>query len=382
MTSRDAVPDTSPTQVSPLVQSPISDPGAFEMFASPTSFSPSSAFYPPKSSTRRRQSDGSFLAQPGRGVPRTETTSSFSTSPGQRPFAGPLQTHGISRKPVQSFASGSLSNGPQPSRQPTAHPVPIPGSSQSRNLYSPRSSSQQLSPPADTRTRHSSVSTTHSRTFSISSDKSSALSNTSSSGSDAPTVTVTTGGNTTGMLHVAPTKPMLVLFTQNTKTNRLSLVAFPLDEETSVNPGLCFCSRSGREGASCRIASLQRREGKEELRARRVESVSGDADWNIARLARGWRDDKSGNGEWKGVTRISIEFPDANARAHFAGTPNLCGCKPRLESELKRCIDQGHRGLIGEVQERYRRDAIKHHKARAQAQHVVVNGLPGMGNMS
>lgn len=307
---------------------------------------------------------------------------SFGSLPGQWSMGGPQPAQSIPRRPVNSF---STSPGRQPSRQATVDAMPIPGSPQSRNVYSPmRSSSHQLSPPVETRTRDSSVSTSHSRTFSISSDISHALSNTSSSGSDAPTVTVTTGGNTTGTLHLPPTRPMLVLFTQDPRTNRLALVAFPLDEETAVNPGLCFCSRSGRDGASCRIASLQRRGGKTEMEARRFDSSAGEADWNIAKLARGWRDPKTGNnGTWKGVTRISIEFPDAQARAKFAGTPNICGCKIRLESDLKACIEKNHRGLIGEVQERFRRDANKYHKARAQAQHVVVNGLPpGIGGIS
>lgn len=377
MTSRDAAPEAYPTPASPFPQSPAVDNGVFEMIASPISYS-GGPFFSPDPFAQQRPFDGSTpFSQPGR-IPRSDTMSTSGSLPTQRTWGGPQPGQSIPRRPVNGVPS---SPGSYASRQSTVDAMQIPGSPQARNVYFPmRSSSQQLSPPVESRTRDSSISTAHSRTFSISSDISQARSNTSSSGSDAPTVTVTTGGNTTGTLHLPPTRPMLVLFTQDPTTNRLALVAFPLDEETGVNPGLCFCSRSGRDGASCRIASLQKRGGKSEMEARRFESSAGEADWNIAKLARGWRDPKTGSsGAWKGVTRISIEFPDAEARAKFAGTPNLCGCKIRLESDLKACIEKNHRGLIGEVQERFRRDAIKYHKARAQAQHVVVNGLPGIG---
>ncbi|CAM1510382.1 Fc.00g007170.m01.CDS01 [Cosmosporella sp. VM-42] len=145
------------------------------------------------------------------------------------------------------------------------------------------------------------------------------------------------------------TKPILVLFTQR------SMVTIPLDDNTNFNPNRCNCRQSGSQGAACPIASLECREGRLHLEARRFESPSEELD--IVKLAQGLRE---GNGNassmaWKALKRVTIMFRDRHARSKLAGTPSECQCKAKTERELANCLKQGHRGYFGEVQEWYRR---------------------------
>ncbi|KAH7140108.1 hypothetical protein B0J13DRAFT_61382 [Dactylonectria estremocensis] len=218
------------------------------------------------------------------------------------------------------------------------------------------------------------------RSLSISSTVStSAVSNTSnSSGSDVRSTTISTGTNTTGLLHRRPPKPMLVLFTQNPQDGKSSFVTIQIDEETSVNPDRCNCRRSGREGTMCPIAAIERRGGDANLAARRYESTSlagKDMDWNIARLALSNPVSTSNAATWEKLKRLSIMFPDPSTRAAFGGTPNQCRCKVRTQGELTNCLNSGHKGLWGRVQEVYRRQASAYHQVRYGAQQQVVNGL-------
>jgi hypothetical protein len=170
-------------------------------------------------------------------------------------------------------------------------------------------------------------------------------------------------------------KPMLVLFTQDARTGRLAMVTVDIDEETSVSSELCDCRRSGREGSSCRITAIKRR--KDDLDARRFEPTHGEADWNLAHLAasrcgeKGCAADASA---WRDLRRVSIMFPHADDRARFGGTPNLCHCKPRTTGELAECLRAGHRGIYGEVQEYWRKQAHEAHQARYEALQQVVRG--------
>ncbi|KAM0521412.1 hypothetical protein ACHAPS_006461 [Verticillium nonalfalfae] len=138
-----------------------------------------------------------------------------------------------------------------------------------------------------------------------------AQSNTSSSGSDAHTVTVSIAGRTTGgTLHRRPPKPLLVLFTENPQTGKRSFVALPLDDENAViNPARCHCGRAGRDGAACTIAALEKREGRVDLEARRFESTNGEADWNVAKLALGRREERGyDEAIWRNLRRLSINI--------------------------------------------------------------------------
>ncbi|KAF7553918.1 hypothetical protein G7Z17_g3277 [Cylindrodendrum hubeiense] len=218
------------------------------------------------------------------------------------------------------------------------------------------------------------------RSLSVSSAVSiSAVSNTSnSSGSDVRSTTISTGTNTTGLLHRRPPKPMLVLFTQNPQDGKTSFVTIQIDEETSVNPDRCNCRRSGREGTNCPIAAIEKRNGDADLAARRYETTSltgGEMDWNIARLALNNPASTSNSATWEKLKRLSIMFPDGSPRAAFGGTPNQCRCRARTQGELTDCLNNGHKGLWGKVQEVYRRQANAYHQTRYGAQQQVVNGL-------
>ncbi|KAK7416812.1 hypothetical protein QQX98_005005 [Neonectria punicea] len=221
---------------------------------------------------------------------------------------------------------------------------------------------------------------TSSRSFSVSSAVStSAVSTTSnSSGSDALSTTISTGTNTTGLLHRRPPKPMLVLFTQNPQDSKSSFVTIQIDEETSVNPDRCNCRRSGKEGTMCPIVSIEKSDGDANLAARRYDSTSltgGEMDWNLARLALNNPASTTSAVTWDKVKRLSIMFPEPNARAKFGGTPNQCRCRVRTQGELTGCLNAGHRGLWGRVQENYRRQVNAYHQTRYGAQQQVVNGL-------
>ncbi|KAF4454030.1 hypothetical protein F53441_3414 [Fusarium austroafricanum] len=234
---------------------------------------------------------------------------------------------------------------------------------------SPRRSGSFLAPLSNTTSA-----TNNRRSFSMSSDFSS---NSNSSSSEVRSVSISTGTNSTGLLHKRPVKPMLVLFTQNRQGDKFSFVTIQIDEETNVNPERCNCRRSGRDGASCDIAAIEKKKGGTTIAARRYEQPTsdGDMDWNLARLAINNPASTSNNVNWPNLERLSIKFPTAQARARFCGTPNVCRCKIRNEGDMSECLKQQHRGLWGEVQEYYRRQMNSFHKQRYENTSHVVYGV-------
>lgn len=273
----------------------------------------------------------------------------------------------IPRRPVR-LGSTQTASPPSANRQATLSTSPA----------SPRSSSLL---PNSWQSRAPSVSTVNSRpdrTFSVSSNHSATTSpsNNTSSGSDAHTVTVTIGGHTTGTVHRRPPKPMLVLFTQNLQTGKRALVTIDIDEDTDVNPDRCNCRRSGRDGSSCQIAAIEQNRGNTELSVRRYESRDDDMDWNLAKLALGRRGEKEyAAAVWKDVRRISIMFPTSQDRAKFGGTPNVCQCSAKTETELSKCLKDKHKGLLGFVRESGRQQLNEYHRVRFESQQDVVRGM-------
>ncbi|KNB17433.1 hypothetical protein FOXG_15468 [Fusarium oxysporum f. sp. lycopersici 4287] len=216
--------------------------------------------------------------------------------------------------------------------------------------------------------------TNNGRSFSISSGVSS---NSNSSNSDVRSVSISTGTNSTGLLHKRPVKPMLVLFTQNRQGDKFSFVTVQIDDETNTNPERCNCRRSGRDGASCDIAAIEKKKGDAPISARRYEQSpsDGEMDWNLARLALNNPASTSDSVNWPNLKRLSIKFPTPQARAKFCGTPNVCHCKIKKEGDLLKCIQERHRGLWGEVQENYRRQMNSFHKQRYESRSHVVYGV-------
>lgn len=226
------------------------------------------------------------------------------------------------------------------------------------------------------------------RAQSISSNVSnSAFSNSNSSGSDAHTLTISTGSNTTGYLHQRPLKPRLVLFTQNPKDGQRSFVSIDVDDETTINPERCDCRRSGKEGARCAITSIERRKGSANLEAKRYKTsrMREELDWNLARLASNSSFLSSASpslaaasteGEetaWPNVKRVSFMFSTPQARAKFGGSPSECRCVNRTNGELKECLRLGHKGFLGEVQEYHRIQMNNYHQVRYESHQQVVN---------
>ncbi|RBQ75568.1 hypothetical protein FVER14953_12799 [Fusarium verticillioides] len=323
---------------------------------------------------------------------------------GSRPFAAPAQTFSSYGNGGDGFAMGPPGRHPSlptiRQRQPTGpefygswpgrtSPEPIGSSPVERQSFfpipgpprqapprkpvgstpSPRRSSSLFPPPSTSTTM-----TNNGRSFSISSGVSS---NSNSSNSDVRSVSISTGTNSTGLLHKRPVKPMLVLFTQNRQGDKFSFVTVQIDDETNMNPERCNCRRSGRDGASCDIAAIERKKGDAPISARRYEQSpsDGEMDWNLARLALNNPASTSDSVNWPSLKRLSIKFPTPQARAKFCGTPNVCHCKIKKEGDLLKCIQERHRGLWGEVQENYRRQMNSFHKQRYESRSHVVYGV-------
>ncbi|EGU87587.1 hypothetical protein FOPG_06745 [Fusarium oxysporum f. sp. conglutinans race 2 54008] len=323
---------------------------------------------------------------------------------GSRPFASPAQTLSSYGNGGDGFAMGPPGRHPSlptiPQRQPTGpefygswpgrtSPEPIGSSPVERQSFfpipgpprqspprkpvgstpSPRRSSSLFPPPSSSPTM-----TNNGRSFSISSGVSS---NSNSSNSDVRSVSISTGTNSTGLLHKRPVKPMLVLFTQNRQGDKFSFVTVQIDDETNTNPERCNCRRSGRDGASCDIAAIEKKKGDAPISARRYEQSpsDGEMDWNLARLALNNPASTSDSVNWPNLKRLSIKFPTPQARAKFCGTPNVCHCKIKKEGDLLKCIQERHRGLWGEVQENYRRQMNSFHKQRYESRSHVVYGV-------
>ena len=197
----------------------------------------------------------------------------------------------------------------------------------------------------------------------------------SNSSGESHTYTVSTGSNSTGFVHRAPPKPKLVLFTQSQKDGKVAFVSIDIDDETHINAERCDCRRAGPDGSACKITSLERNRGNANLEARRYDTTKrGDMDWNLARLALNGPETPKENSSWPGLKRVSFMFPTHKSRAAFGGMPNQCQCKNKTEGELQKCLADGHRGLLGEVQEHYRRQMNEYHKLRYEGHQQVVNG--------
>jgi hypothetical protein len=99
-------------------------------------------------------------------------------------------------------------------------------------------------------------------------------------------------------------------------------------------------------------------------------------DWNMARLALNNPVAASDDVNWPNLKRLSIQFANSTAREKFVGTPSKCRCKIKKQGELQKCIQEGHRGQWGQVQEFHRRDVNKFHKEKNEGrQHVVYGGM-------
>jgi len=219
----------------------------------------------------------------------------------------------------------------------------------------------------------------HNRSLSTSSNISTVAPGGSSSSGGNRTITTVPVGRSTGLMYREPPKPLLVLFNYASQTGHPSIVTIELDEDTGHNPERCDCRRSRPAGARCTMAALECQNGKRALQARRFDSVrkaGGDANWNVARLAMNRRNEKDyASALWKGVCRVTLDFPSPDARAMVVGTPSECKCKTKTQGDITRCLRMGHKGMLGEVKEYYRRECIEYHKAKKLNRKDVVNGV-------
>lgn len=195
------------------------------------------------------------------------------------------------------------------------------------------------------------------------------------------TVAVQVEGNTAGILHVAPEKPLLVLFTKHPTTGDPLMVTVELDA-LNVNPKRCDCHRNDSRSHQCLNVALERDAGKEGeplLGVTRFEAVDeSQKDWDVSRLAFEQRGEPDrGRKLWTDLTRLTIKFRDAGDRNEFSG--ERCGCKNRGNketwTELQSCVKQNHRGLLGEVKMHYGLQVWEYDEWRKHRQHVIHRGL-------
>lgn len=222
------------------------------------------------------------------------------------------------------------------------------------------------------------------RTLSVSSHattSTSATAQTTSSSASDTTVTVHgTGAPKTAVIHNMPLKPMLVLITHDAKTSRRAVVVLSIDEKTTPNPQRCWCQQaSSPDGGPCKITALEQEEGAKPLEARRLHCQSGQ--WDLLPLSAVRRKEARGFGgaDWRGLNRMSILFPDADARFRFGG--GFCLCRPQTEGDVLECIKKGHVGLLGQVRVHHRNQAKKWYNGRYGASvhvsHLSLTGGPG-----
>ncbi|KAF6833864.1 aspartate aminotransferase protein [Colletotrichum plurivorum] len=210
--------------------------------------------------------------------------------------------------------------------------------------------------PSSPSSMSSRPSTFHDDTFSIFSKASTATSmlsaHTSNSNRLSRTQPFTLPG-ASGAEHdpSSPARPMLVMFTRDSATDKKAPVTVDIDQDTSVNPDRCNCRRVGAEGETCNIASIEshvRLPQDVSLSVRRSEGHKDNNGWDVAQLATGRRGESPhATAPWKNVRRISIMFSTAERRARFGGTPGLCSCG-------ETCLEARHKGHFGLIRESWK----------------------------
>jgi len=207
------------------------------------------------------------------------------------------------------------------------------------------------------------------------------ISSVSSTASDTYTIPVSLGQGSVGTLYVAPSHPVVVIFTQDRVTGKPAIVAVRVDQDTAINPERCNCRRAGRAGSECPITAIERNKSRDKLVARRFESTNREAEWPLAELTAALADGTiwsktDDRGEWRDLVRVSFLFENGpKERAVFGGTPSECKCKTKRDGELLACLKAGHGGLYGEVRELRRRQMLEFHDAKYESQrHNIIYG--------
>lgn len=204
--------------------------------------------------------------------------------------------------------------------------------------------------------------------------RASIVSQKSSSSGSQHTTTIATG-NGTGVLHVPPAKPMLVLLTRDTRTGLRTMVTLDLTS-TDVNPERCNCRRSDARGRDCCDVSLEKTgNGGRPMDARKLQPLSAaQPDWDFSRLASSRQNEEAfKKSQWKDLTRVTLTFMNPQDKARFTGGGCPCPNRGKRETVVQRrsCVTAGHRGLVGEAKEYYHDESVKYTTWRNGRQHVV-----------
>ncbi|KAK0627975.1 hypothetical protein B0T14DRAFT_146694 [Immersiella caudata] len=194
------------------------------------------------------------------------------------------------------------------------------------------------------------------------------------------TVTLSSRATTapTGTLHTRPTPPLLILFTRRhdpqKNTSTPSIIAITLDPETNVNYRVCNCTSN----PNCQVSCIEQNGGPG-LKGARIPKMDL---LPLAEVRMGER----GSLGLRHVIRVSIcfgrmgEMEDPERvgewvawRREFSGWP--CGCTPSTVGELQTCLTLRHKGRLGWVRERHRRDIVEWSEAR----HDRIRDVVGIG---
>ncbi|KAJ2904568.1 hypothetical protein MKZ38_007767 [Zalerion maritima] len=251
---------------------------------------------------------------------------------------------------------------PAPSHQESVGGPPISnGISMSPLSISPDLNQLGAFPPSHPSRRMSGVSVVSGQT------SSSYPSDETTSPSEQTVSILTSRGTRSGVLHVEPVKPMLVMFTRNGDNGGLSIICMSIDNLTKPNHERCNCQQTNQAGRDCPITVIERSKGDAPIEAKILGPYMSDADteWDVLKLAASRRGDSKGFGgcDWYGLQRVSIRFRSADDRFKLVGRLCFCANARRVFTvgDETACMRVGHVGLFGEVRIRYRRELQRYY---------------------
>ncbi|KAJ9668750.1 hypothetical protein H2201_000994 [Coniosporium apollinis] len=178
--------------------------------------------------------------------------------------------------------------------------------------------------------------------------ESSARSGASAARSSKSSVRESRAGSETALFHDKPKQPLLVLYLKGQDSeDDDSLAAIHIDRDTVVNRTRCDCSEPR---SSCRVGSIEQNMAKKPIVAQRYNAGDDLNKLNLALLGMEQRKELP-DSQWKNLTRLTFDFTNTADRKRFCGWS--CHCDIRTGPGLKKCLDDGHQGVFGQVRAEY-----------------------------
>ncbi|KAJ9645211.1 hypothetical protein H2199_003217 [Coniosporium tulheliwenetii] len=163
--------------------------------------------------------------------------------------------------------------------------------------------------------------------------ESSARSGASAARSSKSSVRESRAGSETALFHDKPKQPLLVLYLKGQDSeDDDSLAAIHIDRDTVVN------------------RSIEQNMAKKPIVAQRYNAGDDLNKLNLALLGMEQRKELP-DSQWKNLTRLTFDFTNTADRKRFCGWS--CHCDIRTGPGLKKCLDDGHQGVFGQVRAEY-----------------------------